>query len=230
MSKLQYLLFFVFLPQSLFAQSQDLQEYFFPLKKLCKTKVYQFEVAEKPELTQYWKMKAKEKSDGWELVTQVYNADFRILEYSIEQIDTMGSTLLSFIQFDEKGKADTVDLVEHEVFRWQQQTDETVRWSILMNNASNETVFFAKERTLLKDCNPPTYKGRKYDAICFKDAFHSVNSDTYEELFTFIQTSYYANDLGLIGFDRVFEYSPEQNANYRLVKVLKEKKWKKLRK
>ena len=73
------------------------------------------------------------------------------------------------------------------------------------------------------------YRGKTYSAICFKDGLHSVNSDTYEELFAFAQTSYYAEQLGLMGFDRVFEYETSKNANYRLVKIWKEKKWNKLK-
>ncbi len=226
MNKLQWILLFTLLPQ--FLSAQDLKEYFFPLKKLQKTKVYQFEVAQKPNLTQFWKMKTEEKNGAWKLTTQVYNADFRLTERAEEQIDSVGSKLQLFIQFDENGKADTVDLVEHEVFAWQQAEGETVRWSMLMNNAENETLYFAKERTHLKDCNPLTFKGKACETVCFEDALHSVNSDTYEELFAFTQTSFYAKKMGLMAFDRVFEYDEDKNVNYRLVKVWKEKKWRKL--
>jgi len=227
MNKLQWILLLILLPQFLFAQ--DLKGYFFPLKKLCKTKVYQFEVAQKPALTQFWKMKAEEKNGNWQLTTKVYNSDFKLTEWTEEWIDSTGSTLQTFIQFDESGKSDTVELVEYDVFRWQQSEDETIRWSMLMNNAQNATLYFAKERTLLKDCKPPIFKDKAYEVVCFKDALHSVNSDTYEELFAFTQTSYYAKKLGLIGFDRAFEYEEDNNANYRLVKILKEKKWRKLK-
>lgn len=232
MNKLQWIFLFTFLPQFLFAQ--DLQEYFFPLKKLCKTKVYQFEVAQKPALTQYWKMKSEEKKENWKLTTEVYNADFQLLERAIEEIDSTGSTLQIFLQFDKNGKIDTVELVEHDVFKWQQSENETIRWSMLMNNSENATIYFAKERTFIKDCffkgsKPPTFKGKLHDTVCFKDALHSVNSDTYEELFAFIQTSYYAKRLGLIGFDRTFAYDEQEDVSYRLIKVLKEKKWQKLK-
>ncbi|MEZ4887465.1 MAG: hypothetical protein R3E32_22220 [Chitinophagales bacterium] len=227
MYRLLLLFMFTLLSQLLFAQ--NLEDCFFPINKLQKTKVYQFEVAQKPELTQYWKMKSVEKNEKWILTTQVYNADFQITELAVEWIDSTGSKLEQLIQFDEKGKGDTVELVENDVFRWQQKADETIRWSMLFNNDENETLFFAKERTHINSCSPPQYRGKNYYTVCFKDALHSVNSDTYEELFTFSQISYYANHLGLIGFDRSFEYDEQKNVNFRLVKILKEKKWRKLK-
>ncbi len=226
MQKLQWILLLTILPHLVFAQK--LEKYFFPTKKLQKTRVYQYEVAQKPELTQYWKMKTVEKGGKWELRTETFNADFQLTEVAIEWIDSTGSQLQHYIQVEEKGKADTVDLVENTVFDWNQEEGEMIRWSMLINNAKNETLFFAKQRTLTKGCNKPTLRGKPYDIVCFNDALHSVNSDTYEELFAFTQTSYYANRMGLVGFDRFFEGAEEQNANYRLVKIWKEKKWNKL--
>ena len=103
MYKLQLTFLFCLLPQFLFAQ--DLKDYFFPLKKLQKTKVYQFEVDQKPELTQYWKMMSNEKNGQWQLQTQVYNSDFQIIESVIEQVDSTGSLLKTFIQHNEDGKS-----------------------------------------------------------------------------------------------------------------------------
>lgn len=225
-NRLQWILLFILVPQFLFAQ--DLQEYFFPLKKLCKTKVYQFEVAKKSALTQFWKMKSEEKNGLWKLTTEVYNTDFQLTERAIEEIDSIGSRLKLFLQFDESGKVDTVDLIEFEVYKWQQSEDETIRWSMLTNNPENATIYLAKERTYLKDCEP-SIAGKTHETVCFKDVLHSVNSDTYAEIFAFTQTSYYAKKLGLMGFDRFFEYEEDKNVNYRLVKVWKEKKWRKLK-
>ncbi|MFK7906852.1 MAG: hypothetical protein AB8B69_17090 [Chitinophagales bacterium] len=226
MYRLPLIFLLAILPHLIFAQS--LENYFFPTKKLQKTKVYQFEVAKKPELTQYWKMKAVEKKGKWEMTTHTFNADFQLTEVAVEWIDSTGSELQYYVQVGKEGEMDTVDLVENKVFDWNHKEGEMIRWSMLINNEKNETLFFAKQRTLTKGCNKPTLRGRSYDMVCFNDALHSVNSDTYEELFSFTQTSYYANRMGLIGFDRFFEGEEEQNASYRLVKIWKEKKWNKL--
>ncbi len=214
-------------PPILTAQTSNLKPYYFPFKKLKKAKVYQFEVENQPELTQYWRIQTFEKNGKQFLQTETYKYDFQLMESTIEQLDDMGSKMRVFLLRNQKGRMDTVSLVDRDVFRWKQEEKESIRWSMLTNNDKNETLFIAKQRTYLKDCQTPAYKGKNLAAICFRDALHSVNSDTYEEVFAFTQISYYAQKVGLVGFDRSFEFEEEKNANYRLVKVWKEKKWKK---
>lgn len=119
-----FILFFIFFPPILTAQTSNLKPYYFPFKKLKKAKVYQFEVENQPELTQYWRMQAFEKEGKQFLQTEMYGHHFQLIESTIEQLDDMGSKMTTFLLLNHKGRMDTVSLVDKEVFRWQQDEND----------------------------------------------------------------------------------------------------------
>ena len=79
--------------------NSNFKEYYYTSSKSDKSKIYEYSNKEDTTETQYWKIRF---NDG-KMTTDAYNSSFVKFESFTEKINTEGTELLEYLNFDEKG-------------------------------------------------------------------------------------------------------------------------------
>ena len=224
---LRLLLFISLLSYNLQAQeTNSLKAYYFPYQDFFEPKIYQYVDKNEPLNTLYWWLETKVHEGDTIFATRVFDAYGYVREQFHEKITATGSKVVTYSLVIKKTNIFT-QLVHHDVFRWVQTPDESIKWSARYNSPFGKESIRKKRTLLANESSSKIFHKQSYPTVAFKEEFrHSILDSKGAATYDFYQTSHYGKGIGLLSFKRILE---EQIFDYHLEDILSVDEWKKLR-
>lgn len=207
MIKIRALLTLLFISTFCFAQ-ESMKDYYYSLGTEKSTKVYKYVEINNPELVVYKKItKIPEKSL---IITESYSAHFWCYNRINEKLNEIGSEMISYINYFENGKGDTLQLngtvVEQDVYKW--NDDNQYKYSVEYINPNNGNERLSVGRIKINFTNI-TIDRTEYESVKYLDQYQ-VKSLDYSNTQAFFVDSYFAKGIGLVKFkENFFDFSNE---------------------
>lgn len=217
----------VFTPFVCPAQQTELKAYFFPYSSLFKGKIYKYINEDNPNDIVYQLTKSTISHGDTLLTLRRYDQYFQELETMTQSINDTGVSLKRYSLYIAGENIDS-RVIQHQVYQWQQATNEPIKWAVRYQSPYGEEGF-RKMRQVVTTSIVYRFHDTAYTGVEFKDDFrHSVKSSQNVRTNDFHQYSKYAKGLGLVAYDRTLVSG--EKLRYRLEKIMDLNSWEILKK
>jgi len=222
MKRLIYLLLISGLAGCLSKSNIQLKEYYFPVNKFTEPKVYKFVDANDTTNIVYWRLSLEIKNNDTLFTTRGFNSQKQQIELFEEKITSKGALATNFIDIYDTKTLREGSIKENEVFLWNAST--TYSYKIFVKEGQ---YILEKLRTPTTQTVTREFDGDKFNSIVMKDLYKTRDIDSEEVMFTNKQETYYAKDIGIIGYKRwlpngeVFDFYLDEIQSAENFKVIK---------
>lgn len=196
------------------------KDYYYPYSSCLTYKVYKYECYSDSSKTQYWKMTYNPEINTF--ITESFNYKLKRIEYFEERIGDEGTALVEFSAVNDGRKEESFPPSKKDVYKWKDKS--TYTYAVKFYSES-ELILFEKERVYIGKELKKIQSG-EYDCVKFKE-FYTMTFDGIDEQFKYTQIAYYAKDLGMIKYERVFPNG--EQVRLELTQVLNKSEWEKLK-
>lgn len=185
----------------------NFKEYYFPFGKSKEIKVYKYVDKKNPNKVEYWKVTTHPETNH--LLTESYTSDFQLYNIFEEVINSEGAELIKYTNFEENENGQNIKInatiIDKDVIKW--NDDDKYKYSVKYEHPKYGNEKFIKERK--KNITESlSLNGTEYSTIKFLDEYE-IKSIDHNESFRFFQFTYYAKNLGMIKYLRIFPNGSE---------------------
>lgn len=198
----------------------NLKNYYYPYDDCIPYKVYKYECFSDTTKTQYWKMSYSSKFNSF--VTESFNYKFERIEYFEESIEKTGTLLIQFSAVKEGQEQESFPPISNDVYKWVDKSPS--KYDVKFYSGS-ELLRLEKKRVYLGQATKEIQSG-KYNCVKFKE-YYTMTIEGTNDQFSYNQTAYYADGLGMIKYERTLPYGAV--VELELTRVLNEREWEKLK-
>lgn len=205
--------------------SGNLKNYYFPLHMDDDIVIYHYANPEEPKFDEYWLLELDPNSKT--LRTDSYRYDFELYNTFVEKYEENGAILEEYTDYEydkEKNKKPIYSTLNStDVFRW--DGEKSFNFSMDYTNKFGRFKYFKRRTYLGKE--KITVNDEDYKAAKFKDEYfiHAIDQN---DKYNFYQICYYAENIGMIRYERFIPNSGPRILD--LSKVLTEDEFYELRK
>ena len=179
--------------------SLKLINYYYPIEEQTSIKVYVYVNPNNHELNEYWKVSSNSSNSS--LLTESYDANFRLYNRFKEQQTNNGYNLIEYTEFEYQGTyADqeiASQIIESNVYKFDKE--QPYRYSVKYKNKYGNFVF-TKERKF-EILETITVLNEKYKVAKFADKYF-IEAKDLNESYEFEQNTYYAKGIGMVKYER----------------------------
>jgi len=169
-----------------------LKDYYFPIKKLQKGKIYTYINASDSSERYNWLVQTKINKGDTLVLTQVKDSKGRLTEEVIQEVSKTGMIMQAYkiIDYkDNKTKQKVCQVKEPYMYNWLQMPEDSVTWSVSYYDSTYSKNFELKKTRVFKKLDP------ERDLAKFSDYYYVKVGES--QLFDHEVTSYYKRDVGL---------------------------------
>jgi len=199
--------------------SLKLADYYYPTSTNS-TNVYVYVNPNNSELNEYWKVTSSE--DTQTLLTESYDANFRLYNSFKEKLDKESYKLIEYSEYEYQGTYADQEIKskisDNDVFGF----DKAKKYKYAVDYTNSYGKFkFIKERKFL-GIETVEIQNQEYKAVKFSDKYY-ISAIDLNDSYEFEQTAYYAKDVGMVKYER---YIPnEETRVLELQKIMNEEEF-----
>ncbi|MFT7614028.1 MAG: hypothetical protein ACI9J3_003010 [Parvicellaceae bacterium] len=172
------------------------KDYYYQLEDFEIPKYYVFKTTEDTTQVQYWKVSSDLKKKL--LITEVFDKNFKSIEYFSEKHGSKGAELVEFNQIQDTTITRTTP-IDKQVFLWNPKT--SYKYSVNYEDQNGPTEF-SKTRELI-GLDSVTVFNEKFEALKMKGSYH-IKYKKFNQTNFFWQYSFYTKDHGFVKYVRFF--------------------------
>lgn len=195
------------------AQESNYKDYYFPIQDFIEPKIYKYEDYFDSNNIVYWMLSTETRNSETYLITRAFDKNHKQFEFFKEQITTNGTVVTSFTDIYDTD-SETIGVVEsNNVFYWDNNSLCFFRIRV-----SDENYIFEKKRISADYKLNKSFKNQDYKCLVMNDTYIIRDLKTEEETYKYDQKTYYAKDIGVIGYKRFFLDGTMQD--FRLTQII----------
>lgn len=196
--------------------SLKLVEYYYS-SKANSTNVYLYVNPKNSDLNEYWKVTSYK--DTQTLLTESYDANFRLYNTFKEELDIDSYRLIEYSEYEYQGTYAAQEIkskiLDNDVFGFDKE--KKYKYAVEYTNSYGKFKFI-KERKYL-GTETIVIQNKEYKTIKFSDKYY-ISAIDLNESYEFEQTAYYSKGVGMVKYER---YIPnEETRVLELQKIMNE--------
>ena len=177
----------------------DFEKYYFPFDQFIEPKVYKYVDENDKAHTVYWRLSTEKRKSGTYFVTRGYDSNKIQIEFFEEKITPEGLIVTNFTdiydtKIQKKGRID-----KNQVYLW-----KGVKPYIYKIYVDSGKYILEKKRTPSDKKITKSFNGKAYSCIIMNDLYITRNIAFESQFYDYNQETYYARDIGIIGYKRFF--------------------------